>query len=84
MKRLRDYASKGDIKVVENTTFTSARTYTGYGAEYKDEYQRLLSDNQYDHIVFTIRENIPDINPLPKPHNLHKYIDSLTQLIQLN
>ena len=65
MKNLREYESKGDLKAVENTIFTTTQTYIGYGTEYKDEYQRLLLDNQYDHIVFTDRENIPDMQPLP-------------------
>ena len=80
MKNLREYESKIDLKVVENTTFTTARTYISYGIEYKDEYQCLLSDDQYDHIVFTDREIFQTCNRFLKQLNLHKYMNSLIQL----
>ena len=64
MKKLREYEMNGDQRVVENTMYTTTKTYISFGTENKQQYDKLRQDNPLDHIVFTDRENIPDMKPL--------------------
>ena len=64
MKKLREYEMNGDQRVVENTMYTTTKTHIGFGTENKQQYDKLRQYNQLDHIVFTDRENIPDMKPL--------------------
>ena len=63
----------GDERVLENTTFTSHSAYTDYATEDREEYDRLRSEG-HQHVVFTDRENIPDMkltNESQKFYHIH-------------
>ena len=64
MKKLREYEMNGDQRVVESTIYTTTKTHIGFGTESKQQYEKLRQDNQLDHIIFTDRENIPDMKAL--------------------
>ena len=44
-----------------NSVYTTRKTHIGYGTENKIEFDTMTIDNEYNHIVFTDRENIPDM-----------------------
>ena len=53
---------KNDKNVLKNTTFTTNWTYIGYVTEKAEEYEQLTSQHEhYQHIVFSDRNNIPDM-----------------------
>ena len=56
-----EYERTGDAKVVKNTTFTTMKTHIGYGTEHKQEYVAMTESEQCKHVVFTNREDVPDI-----------------------
>ena len=64
MKKLLEYEKNGDARVLGNTIFKSRFTHFGFATEDIDEYNRLVGENK-KHIVFTNRENVPDMKPVP-------------------
>ena len=62
MAKLLQYEKDGDARVLENTPFTTHSAYTGYCTEDKEEYERL--SKEHNHVVFTDRENIPDMKTI--------------------
>ena len=60
-QKLLEYERTGDAKVVKNTTFTTMKTHIGYGTEHKQEYVAMTESEQCKHVVFTNREDVPDI-----------------------
>ena len=65
-QKLLEYERNGDAKVVQNTTYTTCKTHIGYGTEDQAEYNRMHNDARYKHIIFTDRQNIPDMKPVPE------------------
>ena len=59
-KKLLEYESTQDARVVQNTTYRCRRTYIGFGTESFDEYNTLKEHNE--HIVFTNRNEKEDMN----------------------
>ena len=64
MKRLKKYEEDGNVRVLKNTTLTTKRTFIVFDTDKKTEYDGLISNTNYKHIVYTDREKIPDMNPL--------------------
>ena len=58
-KALLEYEDTGDIRVLENTTFRTQRTFVGFGTEDKDEYEKMTIEGK-KHVVFTDHHNIKD------------------------
>ena len=63
-QKLLEYERTGDAKVVKNTTFTTIKTHIGYGTEHKQEYTSMIDTGQYKHVVFTDRQDVPDMKPI--------------------
>ena len=65
MKKLLECEKSGDARVLGNTTFKSRFTHFGFVTEDIDEYKMLVGENK-KHIVFTNREDMPDVKPVPE------------------
>ena len=63
-QKLLEYEHTGDAKVVKNTTFTTIKTHIGYGTEKTQEYASMINTGQYKHVIFTDRQDVPDIKPI--------------------
>ena len=63
-KKLIKYEEGGDERVLRNTTLTTKRTFVGFATQNITDYDRLVSNTDYNHIVYTDRESIPDMKPL--------------------
>ena len=61
ISKLLDYEALGDARVLQNTTFTTSRTFLGYATEDREEFERLVEKNPEQHIVFTDRINKTDM-----------------------
>ena len=61
--KLLEYESSNDARVLKNTTLTTKCTYIGFATEKKEQYDQLVAQN-YEHIVFTDREIVPDCQPI--------------------
>ena len=57
------YEVEGDANILKNTTLTTIRTHIGFGTEDRQQYESLIHQN-YEHIVFTNRVDIPNPNPV--------------------
>lgn len=55
-----EWEMNGDERILNNTPLRTRRTFIGLGTEYKDEYDKLIGAGE-KHIVFTDRENVPEI-----------------------
>ena len=63
-QKLVAYEINGDAKVLQNIIYTTSKTHIGYGTEDQAEYKRMKEDSQYKYVVFTDRNNVPDVKPL--------------------
>ena len=59
-RKLLEYEHNQDVRVLNNTPFTTSRTHIGFGTEEQDEYNTLKLIHR--NIVFTDRINIEDMN----------------------
>ena len=59
--KLLEYERTGDARMLLNSVYTTQKTHIGYGTESKIEYDTMTNKNEYKHVVFTDRENIPDM-----------------------
>ena len=59
--KLLEYERTGDARMLLNSVYTTQKTHIGYGTESKIEYDTMTNNNEYKHVVFTDRENIPDM-----------------------
>ena len=59
-QKLLEYEHDQDIRLLNNTPFTTSRTHIGFGTEEQDEYNTLKLIHR--NIVFTDRINIEDMN----------------------
>ena len=64
-QQLLEYEYTGDARVLQNTVYTTNKTHIGYGTETKNEYDTISNGGKYNHIVFTDRENVPDMKAVP-------------------
>ena len=55
--------------MLKNTTLTSQRTFIGLGVESKEEFIDLTTDRNNKHIVFTDRENVPNMKTIGGTQN---------------
>ena len=63
-KNFEQYKIDGDERVLKNTTLSTRRTFIEFGTENKIEYDALISNTEYRHVVYTNRDDIPDTKPL--------------------
>lgn len=61
ISKLLQYEQSNNEGILKNTTFTTRKTHIGYATENKDEYDVLKNDTNFNHIVFTDRQNIADM-----------------------
>ena len=64
MNILMGYENNGYVRVLNNTVFTCRRTHIGLGTEDKDGFDALSANPSLDHIGYTPRNSVPDMNPL--------------------
>ena len=64
MLKLVKYEENDDPRIIKNTTFTTKETHIGFGTEDIVEYDSLLSNPDYKHIVHTPRDNVPDMDTI--------------------
>ena len=76
MAKMLKYGIDGDERVLENTTFTTHSAYTGYATEDREEYERLSKEHK--HVVFTDRENIPDMKMIKGSQKIYHIQGSST------
>lgn len=50
---------------MQNTVYTTNKTHIRYGTETKNVYDTMSNEGKYNHIVFTDRENVPDMKAVP-------------------
>ena len=67
--KLLEYEKSGDKRMLKNTMLTSQRTFIGLGVESKEEFSDLTTDRSNKHIVFTDRENVPDMKTISGTQN---------------
>ena len=59
------WEADGDERILNKTPFKTNRTFVGLGTEYKDEYDNLTAQG-YKHIIYTNRNDIPDMKAVPQ------------------
>lgn len=64
--KLLEYENNNDERVIKNTTLTTKKTHIGFGTQDKDQYDSLMQNKTYKHIIFTNRTEIPDMKPTPQ------------------
>ena len=64
MSKLLVYKKANDARVIQNTNITTKCTHIGFATEDKAQYDALVGNPLYNHIIFTDRKNIPDANPV--------------------
>ena len=64
MLKLVKYEEDGDARILKNTPFTTTKTHIGFGTEDITQYNTLPSNPNYSHIVYTPRDNVPDMKPI--------------------
>ena len=65
IRKILEYECTGDAKILLNSVYTTQKTHIGYGTESTIEFDIMTNNNEYNHIVFTDRENIPDMKAIP-------------------
>ena len=71
-KPWNEFEKNGNPKLLLRTPFTVSRRLFGFGTENKDEFEQLK--NQYRHIVFTDRVNIPKMKRIDGTQKLHEVV----------
>jgi hypothetical protein len=69
------YESKRDPRILDKRTFVVDRRFFGYATEDKTEFTRL--GNEYRHIVYTDRDNVPTMAAVEGTQKLHSVMGSL-------
>ncbi len=64
-----DYERDNDPRILNKTPFMVSRRFFGYANEDEDEFNEKC--NQYHHIVFTDRKNIPRVDQIAGTQKLH-------------
>lgn len=63
-KQWKKWETEKDKQILTKTFFKTNRTFIGLGVESKEKYDELIALKK-KHIVFTDRENIPDMKAIP-------------------
>ena len=63
-KRIAQYERDGDECILNNTTISTRRTLIGFGTVNKIGYAALISNTEYEHVVYTNRDDTPNMKPL--------------------
>ena len=75
-KKLAKYKEDGDEKVLLNTTLITRRTLISFATENKVEYDDLVSNPDYNHIVYTNQESIADMDPIADTFKIFQISDN--------
>ena len=74
-----EWERNGDERILNNRPLRTRRTFIGLGTEYKDEYDKLIGAGE-KHIVFTDRENVPEIPTVEGTQKMFQLHGDLTPL----
>ena len=70
-QRWLEWEADGDDRILNKTPFKTNRTFIGLGTEHKDEFDTLIGKG-HKHIIFTDREDIPDMRAIPATLKLYQ------------
>ena len=64
------YEEELDVRILDKGTFTVTARHVGYATENKEEYEKL--GNEYRHVIFTDRTNVPSMKRIVGTQKLHE------------
>jgi hypothetical protein len=64
------YEEELDIRILDKGTFAVTARHVGYTTENKDEFLQL--GNEYRHVIFTDRTNVPTMKQIVGTQKLHE------------